>query len=128
MLILSAQRYVIWLVYVALTLLSILFCFSQKNLPAIAVLGGAITLGGGIAWAVSFLVMADKQDASFVFDTLINNSGYESSAWVGLMSFYTPVYALYGSDGILHIAEEIRDAEKSAPVSTAFDMTFCTDH
>ncbi|RSM12165.1 hypothetical protein CEP52_002602 [Fusarium oligoseptatum] len=88
----------------------------EKHLPAIAVLGGIITLGGGLAWAISFLILAPKQTASFVFTNFINNSGYASNAWVGFMSFYTPIYALYGTDGILHIAEEMRDATKSAPV------------
>ena len=79
-------------------------------------LGGIITLGGGIAWAASFLALAPKHTARFVFTQFINNSGYTSKGWVGIMSFYTPIYALYGTDGILHIAEEMRDAERSAPV------------
>lgn len=35
---------------------------------------------------------------------------------VGIMSFYTPVYALYGTDGILHLAEEMKDPATNAPV------------
>ncbi|KAL2679384.1 hypothetical protein Neosp_010158 [[Neocosmospora] mangrovei] len=95
---------------------------AEKHLPAIAVLGGIITLGGGLAWAISFLALAPKHTASFVFTHFINNSGYTSSAWTGIMSFYTPIYALYGTDGILHIAEEMRDAPKSAPVSAMSAM------
>ncbi|RTE83189.1 hypothetical protein BHE90_002274 [Fusarium euwallaceae] len=113
-----------YLMFVALTVLSLLFCFSQKHLPAIAVLGGIITLGGGLAWAISFLILAPKQTASFVFTNFINNSGYASNAWVGFMSFYTPIYALYGTDGILHIAEEMRDATKSAPRAMVYSMIF----
>ena len=72
---------------------------------------------GGIVWAATFLALVPKKDASFVFTEFINLSGYQSAGWVGIMSFYTPIYALYGTDGILHIAEEMRDAENSAPVS-----------
>lgn len=32
------------------------------------------------------------------------------------MSFYTPIYALYSTDGILHITEEMKDASRTAPV------------
>ncbi|UPK92676.1 hypothetical protein LCI18_003611 [Fusarium solani-melongenae] len=118
------ETWSIYLIFVALTLLSLLFCFSQKHLPAIAVLGGIITLGGGLAWAISFLTLAPKHTASFVFTHFINNSGYTSSAWVGIMSFYTPIYALYGTDGILHIAEEMWDAPKSAPRAMVYSMIF----
>ncbi|RKL12983.1 hypothetical protein BFJ68_g7365 [Fusarium oxysporum] len=113
-----------YLIYMALTILSLAFCFSQRHLPAIAVLGGVITLGGGLAWAISFLALAPKQTARFVFTEFVNNSGYHVSAWVGVMSFYTPIYALYGTDGILHIAEEMRDAPKSAPRAMVYSMVF----
>ncbi|KAL6362466.1 hypothetical protein LRP88_03748 [Fusarium phalaenopsidis] len=119
-----AETWSTYLIFVALTLLSLLFCFSQKHLPAIAVLGGIITLGGGLAWAISFLTLAPKHTASFVFTHFIDNSGYTSSAWVGIMSFYTPIYALYGTDDILHIAEEMRDAPKSAPRAMVYSMIF----
>lgn len=102
--------------YITLLLLSTLFCFSQKLLPAISVFGGFLTLGGGASWVVSFLVLAPKHDAQFVFTEFVNNSGYQSAGWVGIMSLYTPIYALYGTDGILHLAEEMRDAEKNTPV------------
>ena len=83
----------------------------------IALFGGFITLFGGLAWGVSFLALAPKQSASFVFTEFINNSGYTSSGWVGILSLYSPIYALYGTDGILHITEEIKNAERDAPVS-----------
>ncbi|KAJ5457049.1 hypothetical protein N7530_012323 [Penicillium desertorum] len=114
----------IWLIYSAILLISVLFCLSQKHLPAISLLGAVLTFGGGIAWAVTFLVRANKHDATFVFNHLINQSGYTSTGWVGLMSFYTPVYALYGTDGILHITEEIHNPEKNAPRAMILSMIF----
>lgn len=89
---------------------------SQKHLPAISVIGGVITLAGFFAWAVAFLAMAPKMSVQFVFTELINSSGYTNVGWVGIMSFYTPVYALYGTDGILHLAEEMKDPATNAPV------------
>ncbi|EXL47806.1 hypothetical protein FOCG_10328 [Fusarium oxysporum f. sp. radicis-lycopersici 26381] len=112
----------IYLLYVAMTVFSLVFCFSQKHLPVIAVIGCIITVGGGIAWGASFLALSPKQTASFVFTQFMNNSGYHSSIWVGIMSFYTPIYALYGTDGILHIAEEMQDAPKTAPRAMVYSM------
>jgi choline transport protein len=75
-----------------------------------------------VAWAISFGVMAPKHDASFVFKLFLNNSGYTSSAWVFIMSFYTPMYGLYGTDGMMHLVEEMRDASKQAPVSSTLHL------
>ncbi|KAJ4203419.1 hypothetical protein NW759_015171 [Fusarium solani] len=110
--------------YIANIVLSVLFTFSQRHLPLISTVGGFITLGGGIAWAVSFLTLSPKQSASFVFTRFMNNSGYASSGWVGIMSFYAPAYALYGTDGILHISEEMKDAHKTAPRAMIWSMIF----
>lgn len=47
--------------------------------------------------------MAPKHDAKFIFTKFINNSGYTSSGWVFIMSFYSPMYGLYGTDGMMHL-------------------------
>jgi choline transport protein len=83
-------------------------------------LGAFWTIGGGVAWAVSFGIMAPKHDANFIFKLFINNSGYTSSGWVFIMSFYTPMYGLYGTDGMMHLVEEMRDSSREAPVSPQF--------
>ena len=82
-------------------------------------LGAFWTIGGGIARAASFGIMAPKHDANFIFKLFINNSGYTSSGWVFIMSFYTTMYGLYGTDGMMHLVEEMRDASKQAPVSSS---------
>ncbi|CAG9978447.1 unnamed protein product [Clonostachys byssicola] len=118
----AITNWLTWIMYTTFLLLSIPFSMSQKHLPAISVIGGVITLAGFIAWAVAFLVMAPKMSARFVFTELINSSGYNSVGWVGIMSFYTPVYALYGTDGILHLAEEMKDPSTNAPKAMIWAM------
>jgi choline transport protein len=76
------------------------------------------TVGGGLAWAVSFLVLAPKQNADFVVKLFLNNSGYESNGWVFIMSLYTPIFGLYGTDGLLHLLEETKNPSYVAPVSS----------
>ncbi|KAF0318840.1 hypothetical protein GQ607_013972 [Colletotrichum asianum] len=68
--------------------------------------------------------MAPKVSAHFAFAEFINNSGYTHVGWVGIMSLYAPSYALYGTDGILHIVEEIKDAERNAPRAMVWSMIF----
>lgn len=66
--------------------------------------GAFWTIAGGIAWAIVFGIMAEpKHDAKFIFTTFINNSGYSSKVWVFIMSFYSPMYGLYGTDGMMHL-------------------------
>lgn len=55
-----------------------------------------------LTWAIVFLVMAPKTDAKFVFTKFVNTSGWSSDAWVFILSFYVPIYGLYGTDGVMH--------------------------
>jgi choline transport protein len=105
-----------WIIYSLFLLGPFLQNFFPRSLPASNVLGAIWTIGFGLAWAVSFLVLAPKQDADFVFSLFLNNSGYTSNGWVFIMSFYTPIFGLYGTDGILHLVEEIEDPSRVAPV------------
>lgn len=118
------QRWLEWLIYTGITIFALLLSLSQKHLPGLSLVGGFIVIAGGIAWFISFLAMAPKHSARFVFTEFINNSGYESRGWVGIMSFYTPMYALYGTDGILHVTEEMKNPERDAPVSILANVTF----
>jgi choline transport protein len=106
-----------WLVYSLFLIAPYLQNYFPKHLPATNVLGAVWTVGGGIAWAVSFLVLAPKQNAEFVFKLFLNNSGYKSNGWVFIMSLYTPIFGLYGTDGLLHLLEETKNPSYVAPVS-----------
>ena len=106
-----------WLVYSLFLIAPYLQNFSPKHLPAMNVLGAIWTIGGGLAWAASFLALAPKQNADFVFKLFLNNSGYESNGWVFIMSLYTPIFGLYGTDGLLHLLEETKNPSYVAPVS-----------
>lgn len=90
------------------------------------IFGAFWTIAGGIAWAVVFGVMAPKHDAKFIFTLFVNNSGYTSKGWVFIMSFYSPMYGLYGTDGMMHLVEEMKDASKEAPRVMVWSMIFCS--
>lgn len=108
-----------WIVYSLFLIAPYLQNYFPKYLPAMNVVGAIWTIGGGIAWAVIFLALAPKQNADFVFKLFLNNSGYESNGWVFIMSLYTPIFGLYGTDGLLHLLEETKNPSYVAPVSLA---------
>ena len=109
--------YMTWLVYSIFLIAPYLQNYFPRQLPAMNVLGAVWTVGGGLAWAASFLALAPKQNADFVFKLFLNNSGYGSNGWVFIMSLYTPIFGLYGTDGLLHLLEETKNPSYVAPVS-----------
>jgi len=115
-----------WLIYSGFLIGPIVINLKPTWLPAMNLFGAFWMIAGGIAWAVVFGVMAPKHDADFIFKLFLNNSGYSSSAWVFIMSFYTPMYGLYGTDGMMHLVEEMHDASKEAPRVMVWSMIFCS--
>ncbi|KAH9215443.1 hypothetical protein DL95DRAFT_461272 [Leptodontidium sp. 2 PMI_412] len=67
-----------WVVYCVFIIGPIVQNLAPKYLPALNVFGAFWTIGGGLAWAISFLVMAPKKSSGFVFKMFINNTGYAS--------------------------------------------------
>ena len=105
-----------WLVYTGFLIGPAVSNLMPKYLPALNLFGAGFNILGGLTWAIVFLAMAPKQSASFVFTEFINSSGYTSSGWVFILSMYVPIYGLYGTDGVMHLAEEMKNASRDAPV------------
>lgn len=99
-------RWMTWLCYCAFLIGPFILNLKPALLPGMNLLGAIWTIGGGIAWAVVFGVMAPKHDAHFVFSDFINNSGYTNRGWVYIMAFYVPMYALVGTDGMMHLVSK----------------------
>lgn len=74
----------------------------SKALPAFQIFGGVFNVLAGITWAAVFLAMAPKTSAKFIFTEFINTSGWSSDGWVFILSFYVPIYGLYGTDAVMH--------------------------
>jgi hypothetical protein len=122
----SWHPWMTWITYSIFLVMPILLNLRPSWLPGINVLGAVWTIAGGVVWAVVFGVMAPKHDAHFVFELFINNSGYQNNVFVFIMSFYNPMYGLYGTDGIMHLVEEMRDASREAPRVMVWSMIFCS--
>ncbi|KAF4436314.1 choline permease [Fusarium austroafricanum] len=100
---------------------------TQKYRPFLSYLvgcsvGAAFTILGFFGWAITLLAMSPKASTKFVFTKLINNSGYSSNGWVFILSFYNPLYGLYGTDSMMHLVEEMKDASRDAPRAMVWSM------
>lgn len=74
----------------------------SRYAAGLQIFAGCFNVTAMVVWAIVFLVMADKNDSKFVFAEFINNSGWNNNGWVFILSFYTPIYGLYGTDGVMH--------------------------
>jgi choline transport protein len=107
-----------FLIYLPMIAIPLVMNLDASLLPAYSAFGAVLTVAGFVAYAITFLVMAPKSDASFVFTSFLNNTGYSSSGWVFIMACYNSMYGLYGTDSMMHLVEEMKDAAKDAPVSS----------
>ncbi|KAF5009322.1 hypothetical protein FDECE_4451 [Fusarium decemcellulare] len=112
------------LLYLLLLLIPVALNLKPEILPVYSTVGAVFTVLGFFAWAITMLVTAPKSDATFVFTTFLNNSGYGSNAWVFILGFYNPLYGLYGTDSMMHLVEEMKNAAKDAPRAMVWSMIF----
>ncbi|MCQ4084978.1 amino acid permease [Streptomyces sp. RB6PN25] len=71
----------------------------------------------GVAVIVGALTFAPShhQSASFVFTHFVNNTGWHSSLYVGLLSLLVAQYTFTGYDASAHMTEETQQASTSGP-------------
>ncbi|MBM4790678.1 amino acid permease [Streptomyces sioyaensis] len=71
----------------------------------------------GVLVIVGALVVlpAKHQSASFVFTHVVNNTGWHSSLYVGLLGLLLAQYTFTGYDASAHMTEETHDAAKAGP-------------
>jgi choline transport protein len=97
--------------------------FARKLLPSLEVIGGITHIVFFIAWVVTLAALAPRSSAEFVFATnSFGLSGWsnEGVQWcVGLLS---AVFPLGGFDGVLHMSDEVKDAEKKVPMSMVLGL------
>lgn len=112
-----------FLLYLFFIILPLFMNLHSFMLPFYSSFGAFLTVGGFFAWAITVLVKAPKSSAEFVFTTFLNNTGYTSNGWVFIMAFYNSIYGLYGTDAMMHLVEEMRNAAEDAPVSSPGSLT-----
>ncbi|KAH7151172.1 amino acid permease-domain-containing protein [Fusarium sp. MPI-SDFR-AT-0072] len=96
--------------------------WKPSALPFYSTIGAVFTILGFFGWAITLLATAPKSSAKFVFTQFINNSGYTNNGWVFILSFYSPLYGLYGTDSMMHLVEEMKNASQDAPRAMVWSM------
>jgi amino acid permease (GABA permease) len=71
----------------------------------------------GVVVIVGALVIlpSEHQSASYVFTTFVNNTGWSSAFYVGLLGLLLAQYTFTGYDASAHMTEETHDAARSGP-------------
>ncbi|KAI1608000.1 amino acid/polyamine transporter I [Exophiala viscosa] len=118
------KPYMTFLIYTGFLVAPALSNLLPRYLPALQVFGAFFNISNGLIWAIVFLVMAEKNSGRFVFTEFLNSSGWTSKGWVFILSMYVPIYGLYGSDGVMHLVEEMKNASRDAPRVMVWSMVW----
>lgn len=113
-----------WLIYTGFLIAPALSNLLPRYLPALQLFGAFFNLSNALVWAIVFLVLADKNSSNFVFTDFLNTSGWTSKGWVFILSMYVPIYGLYGTDGVMHLVEEMKNASRDAPRVMVWSMVW----
>ncbi|HEX8864972.1 MAG TPA: amino acid permease [Lentzea sp.] len=71
---------------------------------------GVVVIVGALA-----ILPSEHQSASYVFTTFVNNTGWSSAFYVGLLGLLLAQYTFTGYDASAHMTEETHDAARSGP-------------
>ncbi|KAF4986134.1 hypothetical protein FGRMN_10971 [Fusarium graminum] len=80
--------------------------WKPSALPLYSIVGAVFTVLGFFGWAITLLTTAPKSNAK----------------WVFILSFYTPLYGLSGTDSMMHLVEEMKNASQDAPRAMVWSM------
>ncbi|KAB8349806.1 hypothetical protein FH972_023819 [Carpinus fangiana] len=79
-----------------------------------------------VAFLVIMITVAaaapSHRDATFVFRTWINNTGWRNNAIAFITGLVNPLYSLGGLDGVTHITEEMPRPSRNAPLAIAITL------
>ncbi|ORY11705.1 amino acid transporter-like protein [Clohesyomyces aquaticus] len=104
------------LIFAVMTLGLLFNTFLAKHLPKIE--NGILTMHIVFFFVVliTLVVLAPhKSTAEEVFTLFLNEGGYESKGLSFFVGLITPVFAMAGADGGVHMSEEIKHASKVLP-------------
>ncbi|KAI8814994.1 amino acid transporter [Cladochytrium replicatum] len=98
----------------------ILNTFGMRAIGRISAFNVWFTLAGTVVLFVTlFAASPQKNTAEFAFFHFENYSGWENNGFVFMLGFLQAVYSLEGSETSAQIAEEAKDAARTAPIAIA---------
>ena len=96
--------------------------FFARKLPLIETLMLVLHILGFFAILIPLWVLAPKAPSSEVWSGLQNNAGWSSLGLSFLVGITSSVNALLGSDAVVHMAEEVRDASRTLPLAMVWTL------
>lgn len=88
---------------------------AARLLPSIEGFVLVLHLFGFFAILIPLVYLAEQHDASYVFGTFQNFSGWESQGTAWLIGLLSGTFTFLGYDGPSHMAEEVQDAARTVP-------------
>ncbi|KAL2681434.1 hypothetical protein Neosp_009045 [[Neocosmospora] mangrovei] len=112
----TSEQWHVYLVYLAVLLITVvpLFAF-PRSLPIITTSALYLTITGFVAWLITILVMKDHVNpGDYLTRSTPGTSGWSPGpAWI--LGIINSMYCFTGTDGAIHIAEEMKGPGKRLP-------------
>ncbi|KAL2867846.1 putative amino acid permease [Aspergillus lucknowensis] len=97
--------------------------YARRLLSAVEVLGGIIHIVFFPAVLVTLIVLGSRNSSEWVWTHFENSmSGWHNDGVIWSVGLLTAVYTLSGFDGVVHMAEEVKDARRVVPRSMVFSV------
>ncbi|KAF7181878.1 hypothetical protein CNMCM7691_001175 [Aspergillus felis] len=97
--------------------------YARRLLSPVEVIGGIIHILFFPAVLITLIVLGSRNSSEFVWTHFENSmSGWENDGVIWSVGLLTAVYTLGGFDGVVHMAEEVRDAPRAVPRSMVYSV------
>jgi choline transport protein len=93
-------------------------------LPHVEALGMILHIVGFFAILVPMIFLADHADANTIFTSFSNEGGWPTQGVAFLTTLSVAVFDFLGSDSVIHMAEETRDAARVSSKSMFISIVF----
>ncbi|EAW07593.1 putative amino acid permease [Aspergillus clavatus NRRL 1] len=97
--------------------------YARRLLSPVEVVGGIIHILFFPAVLVTLIALGSRNSSEFVWTYFENSSsGWQNDGVIWSIGLLTAVYTLGGFDGVVHMAEEIKDAPRAVPRSMVYSV------
>ncbi|KAE8402313.1 amino acid/polyamine transporter I [Aspergillus pseudonomiae] len=97
--------------------------YGRRLLPAVEVIGGIIHIVFSPAVLITLVVLGPRNSSEFVWTYFENStSGWQNDGVIWSIGLLTAVYTFSGFDGVVHMAEEVKDARRTVPRSMVYSV------
>ncbi|KAL9079936.1 MAG: hypothetical protein Q9157_001228 [Trypethelium eluteriae] len=105
----------------------LIFCVSvntvlSKLLPAIEVMVLILHVMGFFAILIPLVYLSPTQNSTEIFKTFLNEGGWQSKGLAFFIGLNGNAGAFIGTDGPIHISEEVKNAAKNVPRSMVYSV------